>query len=51
MKRLFWFVFVGAIVLMTTMGCGTIKGLGQDIGSVGGWMSRGSDSVKTNAGK
>ncbi len=34
-------VFVGSFY-----GCGTIKGLGEDVGAIGGWMSGSSDHVK-----
>ena len=36
---------------ISLLGCGTIKGLGEDISTVGGWFTRGSDHVKENMGK
>jgi len=33
------------------MGCGTIKGMGEDITSLGGIISKGSDHYKDAVGK
>ena len=38
-----------AVCLMftvTLVGCGTIKGIGEEIGTVGGWLVKGSDNVQ-----
>jgi len=45
MKRHFWLALSGLLILAIA-GCGTIKGIGEDIGTVGRWLSRGSDNVK-----
>jgi len=38
---------ITAIMFVGTLcGCGTIRGIGEDIGSVGGVISSGSDHVK-----
>ncbi len=34
------------IILLSAAGCGTIKGVGDDISTVGGWLSRGSEKVQ-----
>ncbi|MFC1594221.1 hypothetical protein ACFL38_02725 [Candidatus Omnitrophota bacterium] len=31
----------------TLIGCGTMKGLGEDITAVGGWFVKGSDEVSS----
>jgi predicted small secreted protein len=49
MKKFYWLVSV--VVLMSIAGCGTIKGLGEDISAVGGWFSRGSTHVQENIGR
>jgi len=33
-------------LMVASIGCSTIKGVGEDIGSVGGWLSKGSDNVR-----
>lgn len=45
-----------AIVLVTLfsttlVGCSTIKGIGEDVSAVGGWIKKGSDNVKENVAK
>jgi len=42
MKRVFLLVFAGLLVV-TFVGCGTIKGFGDDISTVGHWFTRGAD--------
>ncbi|MCK5214311.1 MAG: hypothetical protein KAR05_03045 [Candidatus Omnitrophica bacterium] len=37
-------------LLFCLAGCGTIKGIGEDITAIGGWFTRGSDSVQDNIG-
>ena len=32
--------------VVTCFGCSTIKGIGEDIGAVGGWVTSGSDKVR-----
>ena len=32
--------------MVTSFGCSTIKGMGEDISTVGGWVTKGSDRVK-----
>ena len=34
------------MVAISAIGCSTIKGLGEDVAAVGGWLVRGSDAVK-----
>ena len=46
----FFFVLFG-LVLITVVGCGTIKGMGEDISTVGHWLTKGSDSVKESTTK
>ena len=44
---------LGGICLMLaiiSIGCNTIKGLGEDVSTVGGWVVKGSDNVQ-EAGK
>lgn len=50
MKRVWLFVFC-AILILTVAGCGTVKGLGEDISTIGRWLMKGSDSAKTPATK
>lgn len=33
-------------VMMTGIGCSTVKGVGEDVGAVGGWLKKGSDNVR-----
>lgn len=40
---------LGGICLILTVaciGCNTIKGLGEDVTTVGGWVVKGSDNVQ-----
>jgi predicted small secreted protein len=50
MKKFCLFVLCAALIT-TTAGCGTIKGLGEDISTVGRWLMKGSDSAKSPATK
>jgi len=43
-------LMVSVLLMLCVVGCGTIKGLGEDISAVGGWFSRGSESVQENMG-
>lgn len=46
MKKITLFVLVGLFV-MTIVGCGTVRGFGDDISTVGHWLTRGSDKAAT----
>ena len=46
MKRIYLFVLAGLLV-MTVVGCGTVRGFGDDISTVGHWLTRGSDRAVT----
>ena len=46
MKKTYLFVF-SELLLLAVVGCGTIKGMGEDISTVGHWLTRGSDTVKS----
>jgi predicted small secreted protein len=50
MNKICLLVFSG-LLLLAMAGCGTIKGIGQDIGTLGHWLTRGSDTVKTAPAK
>lgn len=41
MKKTYLFVVICAITL-TMLGCETVKGIGKDVSTVGGWLTRGS---------
>ena len=34
------------VLMVTGISCGTIKGMGEDLSAVGGWVTKGSDNVK-----
>ena len=40
------FLGICLALTITSLGCGTIKGIGKDITTVGGWVTSGSDRVK-----
>ena len=45
---------LGVICLMLTVvciGCNTIKGLGEDVSTVGGWVTKGADNVENSGSK
>jgi predicted small secreted protein len=44
-KRACLYVLCGLLILAVA-GCSTIKGLGDDISTVGSWLMKGSDAVK-----
>jgi predicted small secreted protein len=46
MKKRFLLALAG-LFLLSMAGCGTIKGIGEDVSAVGGWMSKSSDTVKS----
>jgi predicted small secreted protein len=50
MKKACLFVLCGFLML-TLVGCGTIKGLGEDISTVGRWLIKGSDAATEPAAK
>ena len=39
MKKITLFVLAGLLV-MTSVGCGTVRGFGDDISTVGRWITR-----------
>jgi len=45
MKKIGLFVLAGFLVV-TVVGCGTVRGFGDDISTIGRWLTRGSDRVK-----
>ncbi len=47
-------VFLGIIVLTAVIsfyGCSTIKGLGEDVSTIGGWIVNGSEHVEESVKK
>lgn len=34
------------LLMVGSIGCGTIRGVGEDLGAVGGWVTKGSDNVR-----
>ena len=34
------------VLMFTSISCGTVKGVGEDLTAVGGWVTKGSDNVK-----
>lgn len=49
MKRICLFV-LGGLLALSIAGCGTIKGVGEDVSAVGHWLTQGSTTV-TNSDK
>ena len=45
MRKLILMV-VGVLLLAAITGCGTVKGIGEDLSVVGGWLTKGSDKVQ-----
>jgi predicted small secreted protein len=45
MKKFVLFVLAG-LLLTTVIGCGTVKGIGEDVTTIGNWLTRGSDRAK-----
>lgn len=33
-------------LMIASVGCSTIRGMGEDLGTVGGWVTKGSDNVR-----
>jgi predicted small secreted protein len=46
MKKICLFV-LGGLLALSIAGCGTIKGMGEDVSTVGRWLTKGSDTVKS----
>jgi len=44
MKRACLLILCGVLIL-ALLGCGTIKGIGEDVSAVGGWMIKSSDEA------
>lgn len=44
MKKMIYFLLL-ALIASTALGCGTIRGIGEDIGTLGRWLVRGSDKA------
>jgi len=34
------------LLVAAITGCGTVKGLGEDVSTVGGWLTKGSDRAQ-----
>ena len=34
------------MLMVASVGCGTIKGVGEDLSTIGGWVTKGSDNVR-----
>jgi len=47
MKK-FLFMSLCLVVFAAFSGCSTIKGIGEDVSAIGGWIEKGSDNVKEN---
>ena len=45
MEKIYLSVLCGLLILAMA-GCGTIRGLGEDLNAVGKWLIKGSDTVK-----
>jgi len=45
MKKICLLVICGALIV-SIAGCGTVKGLGEDISTVGRWLIKGSSAAK-----
>jgi len=45
MKLLYTVVLISGLLLVAS-GCETIKGMGKDISTVGGWLTKGSSNVQ-----
>ncbi|MBU0710012.1 MAG: entericidin [Candidatus Omnitrophica bacterium] len=50
MKNICLLVICGLLIL-SIAGCGTIKGLGDDISTVGRWLVKGSDTARNPEAK
>ncbi len=33
-------------LMVASIGCSTIRGVGEDLGTIGGWVTKGSDSIR-----
>lgn len=45
MRKISLIILVGLLVV-TAVGCGTVRGFGDDISTVGHWFTRGSDRAR-----
>ena len=45
MKKVCFFILCSLLIL-TIAGCGTMKGMGKDISTLGGWLIKGSDAIQ-----
>lgn len=45
MKRTY-LMAICLLLMVTSIGCSTIRGVGEDLTAVGGWVTKGSDNVK-----
>lgn len=45
MKKVFLMGFC-FVLTITSIGCNSIRGLGEDISAVGGWLVKGSDGIR-----
>ena len=34
------------LLMVICVGCSTVKGVGEDLSTVGGWVTKGSDNVR-----
>ena len=34
------------LLVVTCIGCNTIRGVGEDVSTIGGWMVKGADNVE-----
>ena len=41
-----YMVAIGSLLILILAGCETIKGIGKDISTVGGWLTRGSEKAQ-----
>jgi len=44
MRKMVLFLLL-VLLTATAIGCGTVKGIGEDISTVGRWLTRGSSSA------
>jgi len=41
--KITYLIVLAGLLVMTAVGCGTVRGIGDDITTVGHWFTRGSD--------
>lgn len=44
-------IIMAGILILSIAGCGTVKGVGDDLTTVGKWLTRGADAAKSNSQK